>query len=114
MTRREFPARVKAAAFERANGRCEECDARLYPGKFRYDHDLPDYLGGEPTLENCKVRCSNCDSAKTCTEDIPRIAKTKRQQRSHIGAKTPKGRPMPGNRNSPWKAKIGGGWERRE
>lgn len=113
MTRREFPSKVKAAAFERANGQCEDCGARLYPGKFRYDHDLPDWLGGEPTLENCKVRCSNCNGEKTYTEDIPRIAKTKRQRNRHIGAKTRKGRPMPGTKASGWKRKIDGTVERR-
>ena len=83
------------------------------PGKFRYDHTLPDWLGGEPTLENCKVLCSSCDSEKTYQGDVPRIAKAKRQRARHIGAETRASRPMPGSRSSPWKQKMDGTWERR-
>ncbi len=92
MARREFSAKVKAAAFDRAGGHCQGCTAFLYPGKFTYDHVLPDWLGGEPTLANCQVICSACDKQKTHKEDQPRIAKAKRQRAAHIGAK-PKPRP---------------------
>ena len=94
--RREFSAKVCAAAFQRADGRCEgqrngeRCSVRLTVGKYRYDHILPDWLGGEPTLDNCQVICMACDGAKT-PADQSRIAKTKRQHAAHIGAK-PKGR----------------------
>lgn len=52
--RRNFSPKVKAQAFLRADGLCEgkNCGARLTVGKFAYDHDLADNLGGEPTLEN--------------------------------------------------------------
>lgn len=90
MTRREFPKAIKVAAFDRAKGRCEECTARLVPGKFEYDHDLPDGLGGEPTLENCVVRCTSCHNPKTAKHDIPMIAKAKRSRAKHLGAAKPK------------------------
>lgn len=99
MARREFSKAVRAAAFDRANGHCERCSAFLYAGKFVFDHILPDYLGGEPTLDNCKVQCVTCDKPKTAA-DQTRIAKTKRQHLNHIGAKARKGRPMPGSRAS--------------
>ena len=86
MSRREFPAKVKAKAFERAGGHCEKCTAYLTVGKFHYDHVLPDALGGEPTLSNCEVLCTNCHGAKTAKEDVPRIAKTRRTRAKHIGA----------------------------
>ena len=54
-TRREFTSKIKLAAFERAKGQCERCTGKLYPGKFRYNHRIPDALGGEPTLDNCEV-----------------------------------------------------------
>lgn len=66
--RREFPAKVKIAAFDRAKGNCEICGLRLTVGKFRYDHKLPDALGGEPTLENCVVQCIACDKPKTADD----------------------------------------------
>lgn len=86
--RQEFPRAVKAKAFARAGGQCEGCTARLVPGKFAYDHDLPDGLGGGPTLANCKVLCDACHDAKTAGRDVPTIAKMKRQRDSHIGART--------------------------
>jgi len=91
--RREFSAKVKVAAFERAKGFCEECTAYLYPGKFHFDHIRPDGLLGEPTLKNCAVLCVNCHSAKTQGEDMPRIVKARHQHRAFIGAKTK--RPWP-------------------
>jgi 5-methylcytosine-specific restriction protein A len=89
MTRREFPARVRVAAFQRANGHCEGCTVHLTPGKFAYDHDLPDWLGGEPILSNCKVLCDACHGAKTAGGDVPRIAKAKRQRAAHAGIRPP-------------------------
>lgn len=87
--RREFPAKVKVAAFERAKGNCEVCGSRLTVGKFRYDHKLPDALGGDPTLENCVVQCLACDKPKTA-DDVRRIRKADRQRRHHIGIKKPR------------------------
>lgn len=108
MTRREFPAKIKVAAFERSCGKCEGCTARLQPGRLHYDHVLPDALGGEPTLENCEVLCIACHAVKTTTGDVPRIAKTKRQHRDHIGARAPSRTPLPFGKRSPWKKKMNG------
>lgn len=77
MNRREFPPKVKVAAFERAKGRCEKCTARLVVGKFAYDHVIADALGGEPTLENCAVLCGSCHGEKT-PGDTTLAAKVKR------------------------------------
>lgn len=87
MTRREFSRKTKAQAFARSKGNCEVCGVRLSVGKFRYDHILPDALGGEPTLDNCKVQCSSCDAPKTA-EDIGRIRKADRARDKHTGALT--------------------------
>lgn len=92
MSRREFPKQVKRDAFLRANGRCENvsCGAFLSLGKYHYDHDIPDGLGGEPTLENCVVLCIACHRDKTSTRDVPAIAKTKRIQDRQKGIKKPR------------------------
>lgn len=105
--RREFSAKVKVAAYERSQGRCEGCGTVLHVGRFHYDHDIPDALGGEPVLSNCVVLCVGCHQAKTTGADVPRIAKTKRQRAAHIGAKTSK-RPMPFGRSSRLKRKLDG------
>jgi len=93
MSRREFPAKVKLAAFKRAADRCERCAAPLLPGRFDYDHVIPDAMGGEPTLKNCAILCKSCHGEKT-PEDVGQIAKAKRIERKHVGAK-PARRKMP-------------------
>jgi 5-methylcytosine-specific restriction enzyme A len=103
--RRDFPPKVKVAAFLRCKGRCERCTARLYPGKYRFNHCIPDALDGEPTLENCEVLCLSCDSTQTYRFDIPRIAKAKRQQRKHLGIADHERQAF---RRSRFKKKIGG------
>ncbi len=92
--RREFSTKVKAAAFQRSGGNCEGCTARLYVGKFAYDHIIADGLGGKPTLENCAVLCFACHGDKTFASDVPAIAKAKRREAKHIGATRAK-RPWP-------------------
>jgi 5-methylcytosine-specific restriction endonuclease McrA len=95
--RREFSKQVKRDAFMRSGGMCEcadnnseRCGAKLTIGKFHYDHDIPDALGGEPTLENCVVMCTSCHKHKTSKRDIPAIAKTKRIQDREKGIKKPR------------------------
>ncbi len=94
--RREFSTKTKVAAFKRADGHCENCTAKLYVGKYHYDHEIADSLGGEPTLENCRVLCLNCHDEKTRTHDTPLAAKVKRIEQKHLGAR-PK-RPWPKRR----------------
>jgi 5-methylcytosine-specific restriction enzyme A len=113
MPRTEFSRKVRSAAYERANGHCEKCTAELRPGKYHYDHDLPDALGGEPTLENCRVLCTNCHGEKTAKVDVPTIAKSNRVRDRHRGAKKRQTRGFATNRDGPFKAKIGGGIQRR-
>lgn len=104
--RREFPAKVLGEAFLRAAGKCEKCTARLYVGKFHYDHVIPDAMGGEPTLANCEVLCTACHAIKTRTKDVPAIAKVKRVAKAHRGIKRPTSfrKPPPGSR---WDWRLG-------
>lgn len=113
MKRQEFTAKIKVAAFERAQGRCECCNVFLRSGNIEYDHHIPCALGGEPTLENCECLCRNCHGAKTAQEDVPRIAKAKRVAAHHIGAKRPKAT-LAGSKNSKWKKPINGPAVRRD
>lgn len=91
MSRREFSKPVKREALRRAGGKCEgeNCGA-LFGFKFHFDHDIADGLGGEPTLENCKVLCHPCHNEKTRKHDIPLIAKVKRISDKHNGIKPPR------------------------
>jgi 5-methylcytosine-specific restriction endonuclease McrA len=110
--RKEFTAKTKAQAAERANGLCEGCGRILRTGDFHYDHTLPCNLGGEPTLDNCAVLCRSCHVLKTSSEDVPRIAKAKRNYRKSRGIKKPS--KFPGARNSKFKKKLDGTVELRD
>jgi len=107
MTRREFTTAIKRTAWDRANGQCQKCGARLDIGKVHYDHEKPCGLGGEPTLENCQVLCLPCHADKTGTRDIPMIRKADRMKNRHIGAHQSQ-HPIPGGKNHPLKRKLNG------
>lgn len=113
--RKEFPQSVRKAAFRRCcrDGLpyCEGC-GNLLRGTLIYEHVQPDGLGGEPTLENCKVHCKTCADVKTFTEDNPRMQKADRVLKKNFGLK-PKGRPMPGSRASGLRKRMNGQVERR-
>lgn len=107
MSRTEFSAKVRKAAWERCQGRCEKCAAKLFPGQFDYDHIRPDGLEGEPTLENCQVLCKSCHHQKTIRQDRPIMAKADRVRKKHLGI-TSAGRSFPSSRASPFKRKMDG------
>lgn len=90
--RREFPQRVRAGAMLRCGGRCEGkgCGAKLTTGAIHYDfdHELPDGLGGDPTLDNCLVLCKLCHKAKTA-RDVGMMAKADRCAKKHLGIRPP-------------------------
>ena len=70
---RNFSAKIEDEATARAAGQCEDCGGQLKPGKYQFDHIKPHGLGGESTLENCRVRCSRCHLQKTLEEDMPQM-----------------------------------------
>jgi 5-methylcytosine-specific restriction endonuclease McrA len=119
--RRDFPSRVKRLAFERcrdASGipRCEGCTAKLSEANMHYDdradgefdHDLADALLGEPTLENCKVLCRTCHSAKT-KRDAALIAKANHVRDRARGIKPKRGgSSFQTNRDGPFKKTMSG------
>lgn len=88
--RREFPAAVRRDAFRRCcrEGKpyCEGCGIELVSGNIEYEHVDPDGLGGEPTLENCKVFCrKSCARKKTDEQDNPRMVKADAVLRKSYG-----------------------------
>lgn len=90
LERKEFPQSVRKLAFKRCCREgvphCETCDVVLNKrvGTI-YEHVIPDGLGGEPTLENCKVHCRACADIKTFTEDNPRMQKADRVLKAEYG-----------------------------
>lgn len=124
-TRREFNARTKRQAWERANGYCEgvyfkwingdvtkhRCNAPIDLGEFHYDHIDPDWYSKDNELENCQVLCKLCHKAKTL-HDIKNIAKSKRiiSKRNKANRRS---RPMLGSKASGWKKTFNRGWVER-
>jgi 5-methylcytosine-specific restriction enzyme A len=98
MARSEFPAKVKREAWDRCKGLCDGCTAKLFPGRYQFDHDRADGLGGEPTIENCKVLCTSCHDVKTHKHDRPIMQKADNIKAKHLGIKRPSGfrKPPPG------------------
>lgn len=87
--RKEFSKAVKVQTIKRATGAdgnqyCEECHALAR--RFQIDHVNPDGLTGEPTLANARLLCVPCHAEKT-KQDVADIAKAKRREAAHLGAK---------------------------
>jgi hypothetical protein len=120
LSRREFSKATKRAAWERSGGACEaegqlygmsagvRCGADMTRTGVHYDHVDPDANSKDNSLENCAAVCPCCHRFKTTHHDVPKVAKTVRQQDRHRGIRRAK-RVMPGNRNSKFKRIVGGG-----
>jgi len=80
--RTNFSERVKRAARARAGELCEGC-AMPHLNKFEFDHVIPDQLGGDAELANCKLLCVACHKEKT-KSDAANIAKAKRVEAAHL------------------------------
>jgi 5-methylcytosine-specific restriction endonuclease McrA len=104
--RREFTKATRRAADERAKGLCEECGVAT--AWARYDHTVPDWLGGPNTLDNCTRLCIGCHDEKTRRIDVPRIAKTKRLEAQRLHGLPKSKRPIPGGKDDKWKRTMGG------
>lgn len=59
--------------------------------RIEYDHQIPDWLGGKATLENCRVLCKGCHRAKY-PKDAADIARARRLQAKIINAVAEKSR----------------------
>ena len=112
-TRKEFTARTKQAAFIAANGRCENCGAKILPANpAEYDHDKPCCEGGDNSVESCRVLGTKCCTAHRdkSAGETRRTARADAGHRNWIGAKSkPKGNAIiPGSKASKWKKLMSG------
>lgn len=103
-------------ALERADFRCElvyatgaRCERSILCGDIvHFDHIIPCGIGGANTADNCMVLCEAHHREKTAEDDVPRIAKMKRQAAKHAGTYRPSRNPVPGGRNTRWKRTLRG------
>jgi len=97
VSRKRRSTRDRVRLFEAHKGRCHICHGIIQVGeKWEWSHPRPLALGGEDTLENSAPAHFACHRALTANEDIPRIARAKRQHARHIGAKAPPARKIKG------------------
>jgi 5-methylcytosine-specific restriction enzyme A len=97
VSRQEFPKSVQVEIIKRAtapNGvvHCECC--RLPTKRFHLDHITADALKRDKrrlTAKDGQLLCAGaretCHGKKTAEQDIPAIAKAKRREAAHLGAK---------------------------
>lgn len=117
--RKAIPKCVKIEVFERTGGMCARNCGRV--GK-EYNHKTAVALGGDNAAENIELLCRQCHKIET-SEQVATIAKADRQggragqyvrrQRAKKGCrhKSIQSRGFQTNRDSRFKAKIGGGIE---
>ena len=65
-TKRELSARLKVQVLMRDGNRCRLCGVECNDGlhNVHFDHIIPWSKGGETTLDNLQVLCSDCNLAK--------------------------------------------------
>ena len=102
---------MRLEMFFKANSQCQSCQAKIHPGqKWELDHIIPLAMGGPDTKEKMQIHCKICHNFKTYNKDISRIAKAKRLEIKHFGAKGINKKPILGSKASIWKKKIRGGY----
>ena len=108
--RKHISTRERVRLFLLHGGICHICDGKIDATRERWEvsHDIPLELGGADDDENRKLAHEACHRQRTATVDAPAIAKSRRRQAAHIGAKAPSRHPLPGGRQSAWKKKLDG------
>jgi hypothetical protein len=98
----EFSVKTKRERLKQSGGFCEaegplyglelgqRCNADLGRG-VEFDHYIALGIGGTNDLANARAICVRCHKHKSGTNDLPKIAKTKRQSDKSKGIRRPKG-----------------------
>ena len=80
------------------NGRCYLCQAKI-ADVFEIEHPIPHALGVPERLEDLRPVCVPCHQTKTRTQDIPQIAKSKRQEKLRLD--------VPRTKSAAWRGSRG-------
>jgi len=123
MARSEFTQKTRLEALAKYC-RCPKCGGQFgHISRVQFDHIEPDGIQGKNDVDNCMPLCKACHSLKTngrkhtsLNSDKHAIAKSKRLRGlTKTGTKKPiQSRGFQTNRDSEFKAKFGGGVERRK
>ena len=122
-SRRNFTSETKRLAVIRSGGICEchllakagvpgfmldGCGLSIGVGNCFFEHVNTSWHSGDNSLDNAAVLTRTCWRNKTRTYDLPKIAKTKRQQNMRFGIKSDSGQPIPGSKRSVFRKKVNG------
>lgn len=114
VTRRRLSTRDRVAVYKDNGGICHICGGHIDEGQgFEVSHPIPLELGGTDDKSNWRPAHKKCHAKLTAEIDIPNIAKAKRREAVHLGAKAPSSRPMPGSKASGWRKPFNKPAERR-
>jgi 5-methylcytosine-specific restriction endonuclease McrA len=111
--RKSLTRNQRAELFLEHGGRCYLCGVAINAGRgeaWEVEHVEAREIGGRDDWANLRPAHVKCHKGKT-KEDSKIIAKCNRIRNRYLGIKKPSR--FPGNRNSPFKIKVGGGVERR-
>lgn len=107
------PPTVRLRIFRAHDGRCHLSGKKIMPGdKWHLDHIKELWEGGENRESNMAPALEDPHRDKSAAA-LSRKAKADAVAKKHLGIAPKKGRPIPGSKRSGWKAKVGGGGERR-
>jgi 5-methylcytosine-specific restriction protein A len=108
MTRKRLSTRDRLRIFELAKGTCHLCNGRIVAGEaWEVSHAVPLEMGGHDEDTNRFPAHKKCHRQQTSEIDIPMIAKAKRREARHLGARVTRN-PIPGSKASGWKRKMNG------
>lgn len=111
MDRPHLSTKERARLFALHSGICHLCEGKIDGTReaWEIEHIVPVALIGRAaeTDENRKPVHSKCHKAKT-RQDVANIARAKRREARHIGAKAASRTPLPCGKASPWRKKISG------
>lgn len=108
MKRARLSTTQRFALLQREKYRCHLCNGLIYVGQgWDVSHEIPLELGGADDDENRRSAHRKCHRAHTAAVDIPAIAKAKRVQAGHHGARVSMS-PMRGGRTDSLKRKMDG------
>jgi 5-methylcytosine-specific restriction protein A len=80
-----IPPRVRLRIFDRARGRCQNCNRKLRAvDRWEVDHIVAIINGGANREDNFQCLCDWCHSAKTGA-DVAQKAKSDRIRKRHLG-----------------------------
>lgn len=115
MKRKSISRTHRLRLFALHHGQCHLCHGRIDATREAWEvsHDIPLELGGADDDVNRKPAHAKCHRVQTSTIDIPRIAKAKRREARHLGAKAKSSRPVPGSKASGIRKRMDGTVERR-